>query len=149
MPRTCTACTHEEREQIEAELLDGQSFKDLAARFGLSGSALHRHRKSHLPERLLKAKAAAEISKADHLVAQVESLQANARRILAKAESDGDLRTALTGIRELSRLIELIAKLTSELKNQPISTVNVDLIDAHTAEKMAEAYLERCRKEVL
>ncbi len=147
MPRTCTVCTHPEREQIDIELLEGRPFKDLAARFGPSGSALHRHGRSHLPERLLKAQAAAEVSKGDDLFAQLESLKVNARRILATAESHGDLRTALAGIRELSRLIELVAKLPAELKTRPTSAVNVELIDPITAEKMAEAYLEHRRKE--
>lgn len=148
MPRTCSVCTHAEREQIDTELLEGKPYKDLAARFGPSGSALHRHRSSHLPERLLKAKAAAEICKADDLVEQVKSLKVNARQILAKAESEGDLRTALAGIRELSRLIELVAKLTAELKTRPMTSVNIELIDPLTAERMAEAYLEHRRKEL-
>jgi hypothetical protein len=149
MPRRCTVCTHTNRDEIEAELIEGKEFREMAARFALSSGALFRHRQGHLPERLVKAREAAEISKADGLVGQLEALQAKAKQILDKAESDGDLRTALAGVKELSRLIELAAKMTREqLTRDPASTPCSDAVDVDgaTAAKMAEAFLEQYRK---
>jgi hypothetical protein len=150
MPRRCTVCTHTSREEIEAELIEGKEFREMAARFSLSSAALFRHRRGHLPERLVKAREAAEISRAEGLVGQLEALQAKAKQILEKAESDGDLRTALAGVKELSRLIELVAKMTREqLTSDPAGRTSADAIDVDdvTAEKMAQAFLERRRKE--
>ena len=149
MPRNCSICHHTMRDQIEAELLEKKPFKELASTFEVSSSALHRHAQSHLQERLIKAKDAAEIGKADDLVRQIETLKSKAGQILQKAESDGDLRTALAGVRELARLIELVAKMTSDLRNSHIDTVSVELVDLETAEKMAEAFLESRKKETL
>ena len=50
MPRTCTVCTHSEREGIEQSLLAGQpSLRDIARQWGLSKDALHRHLRRHMP----------------------------------------------------------------------------------------------------
>jgi len=45
MPRPCSICTHPKREAIETALSEGGSFRNVAARFGTSATALHRHRK--------------------------------------------------------------------------------------------------------
>ena len=47
MPRTCTVCRHPQRGEIEAALESGQSYRDTSSRFGVSKSALERHRGGH------------------------------------------------------------------------------------------------------
>ena len=46
----CSACSHDDRARIDAELLQGVSFRTVAGRYGLSAPALHRHRAEHLDE---------------------------------------------------------------------------------------------------
>ena len=48
MARTCGICNHLNRSEIERGLESGQSLRVVAAHFGISRSALHRHRTSHL-----------------------------------------------------------------------------------------------------
>ena len=48
MPRRCTICEHAQRQDIDKALVSGESLRSLKARFGVSASALSRHRKSHL-----------------------------------------------------------------------------------------------------
>ena len=43
MPRACTVCAHPKRTAIEAALAAGESQREVAARFGLSKTALVRH----------------------------------------------------------------------------------------------------------
>ena len=50
VPRSCAACSHADRERIDAELLQGVSFRTVAGRYGLSAPALHRHRAEHLEQ---------------------------------------------------------------------------------------------------
>jgi hypothetical protein len=72
-----------------------------------------------------------------------------ARRLQAKAEADGDTRTAIAALRELTRLIELRARVAGELKDRQVNVLNVNL-DEITAARMAELYLSRRRvSEVL
>lgn len=148
MPRSCSVCSHPSRDEVDAALVEGDSFRNVAKRFGTSSSAMFRHQESHVSARLLKAQEIAEVSGADHLVEQVEDLKRKARQILQKAEAGGDLRTALAGVRELSRLIELIAKLTGELKTTQVNILNIGSLDPATLQRMAETYLERRRKEL-
>lgn len=62
MPRVCTICTHSQRTAIDRALVTGESYRDIAGRFAVSKAALERHKKSHLPETLVQAKAAQEMS---------------------------------------------------------------------------------------
>ena len=47
--RSCTTCTHPDRDQIEADLLQGKlSLRTIGGRHGLTAPALHRHRTTHM-----------------------------------------------------------------------------------------------------
>src|SRR5262249_54445053 len=98
MPRACTICTHNNREQINAALVSSTPIRGIARRFAVSEDALVRHRMAHLPIALVGAQAAAEVAQADSLLGQVRHLQAKALAILSRAEEAGDLRVALLGI---------------------------------------------------
>jgi hypothetical protein len=78
--------------------------------------ALARHFKNHVPTEAMQAGAeaaiAAEASHGAGLVRGASELRDKAMALLAKAEEDGDLRTALAGVREAARCLELVAKMT-------------------------------------
>ncbi len=120
MARTCTVCSHPEREAIDRALVDGQSSGKLAGRYRtLDERAIRRHRSNHLPTTLARAREAEEVSRADDLLDQVRGLQDRALTILGKAENAGELRTALGAIREARGNLELLAKLLGELDERP------------------------------
>jgi hypothetical protein len=54
---------------------------------------------------------------------KASALEVDARRLLSKAEAEGELRTSVAAVREVIRIVELLAKLSGELKEQ--ATVNV------------------------
>lgn len=118
MPRTCTICGHPERDAIDAALVAGQPFRRVAAQYAVTEQAIRRHRKAHLPAALAKAQEAEEAARADDLLAQLRALTAEAHRIKDRAERTGDYRTALAGVRELVRIVELLAKLRGELNER-------------------------------
>jgi hypothetical protein len=118
-PRSCTICTHDARAEIERALVAGETFRHIAARFDTSTGALQRHKADHLPVTLVKAQEAEEVAQADDLLSQVRGLQARALTILGKAEAAGELRTALSAIREARGNLELLAKLLGELDERP------------------------------
>jgi len=115
MARPCSVCTHEQREAIDAALIAGESYREITGRWGVSRSALSRHLRQHLVA-LLAGRSEVE---ADNLLEQVADLQKQAQAIKDKAEAAGDLKTALQGIRELVRIVELLAKLRGELDERP------------------------------
>lgn len=124
MPRPCTVCKHESREIIDEMLMvKNDSFREVSGRFGLARSSLQRHKAEHIPKRLAKAQEAEVVAEADDLLAKVLNIEQTANRIAKRAEEEGDLRTAISGCRELARLVELLAKLQGVLKEG--TTVNV------------------------
>ncbi len=125
MARKCTICEHEKVSEINEALLAGEPCRNISERFSVNISSLSRHKNQHIPAALTQAQEAAEVAHADNLLSQVQSLQAKALSILAKAEGCGDLKTALHGIREARACLELLAKLQGELQQE--GTINITL----------------------
>ena len=48
MPPTCSVCQHPERQDIEADLRGGTSYRDIARQRNVSKDALSRHRRNHM-----------------------------------------------------------------------------------------------------
>ena len=122
----CTICIHSQREEIdEALLLSATPLRTIADQFGISKTALLRHKTDHIPTDLVKAKDAKEVCRAESLLDKLVSLKSDAERIAKKAESNDDLKTALSGIREQSRIIEILAKMQGQIQQPQIDlTVN-------------------------
>jgi hypothetical protein len=125
MPRRCTVCDHPERYSIDEALVSSGPYRSVAKRFGLSESAVYRHKTEHLPAHLLKAKEVEEVARADDLLEQVRHLQAHPLDILKRAEKTGDLRTALAAISQARGNLELLGKLAGELDERPQVNLNV------------------------
>jgi len=128
--RTCTICSHPQRDATRQALVAGVSLPALAARYSTIDStitigrmALQRHATSHLPATLAQASAAAEVAHADDQLAQVRALQTRTLAILSKAEEAQDLRTALQGVAQARGNLELLAKLAGQLAQE--GTVNL------------------------
>ena len=110
MARSCTVCTHPKREEIDRALVEGVSAAEIAGRYRTLGErAVRRHRSNHLPARMVMAEKAAEVAEADNLLEQVGDLQRRALAILDRAEEAGELKTALSAIREARGNLELLA----------------------------------------
>lgn len=118
MPRTCTVCGDPNHAVIDAALVAGTPYRSIAKQYRCSEAAVQRH-KAHIPAELAQAQAAQDVAQADDLLAQVRALHTKALAILSTAEADGDLRTALAGIREARGCLELLAKLLGELDDRP------------------------------
>ena len=68
MPRSCTICEHPEREAIDRALVGETSNLSVSSLFGVSESAVLRHKANHLPAKLVMAEHAAEVAEADNLL---------------------------------------------------------------------------------
>jgi len=125
MARTCTVCRHPDRPAVDMALVNHRPYRNIAAQFRLSASALVRHHDDHLPATLASAKAAEETAHADDLLAQVRALRSKAMSLLLAAERQGDLRTALAGIREARACLELLAEMSQQLDRRPVVNLTV------------------------
>jgi hypothetical protein len=115
MPRTCSCCSHPDREGIDAAIVAGEPFRAIAIRVDVSKDAIARHARSHVSRALRTIQARREERGAETLVERVERLYARAAAILDAAEADGRASIALGAVRELRGVVELLARLTGEL----------------------------------
>lgn len=141
----CSICVHPHRRALEASHVSGTPLRALAAQYKKDKTTVHRHLRDHLPRAVVEAsQAIEERSHGDGIISELLTLRDEARRLLAKAEAKGDVRTAMTGIRELTRLLELKARVMGEIRDKEITNVSVN-IDSATAERMAAVFLARRR----
>lgn len=119
MPRTCTICIHPSLKSIDHALIAGAAYRSVTERYEASPPSVYRHQQGHLPGTLMKAQDAKEVAHADSLLEQLRRLQIETLGILTRAEEAGDLKTALTAIREARGTVELVAKLTAGVSNRP------------------------------
>jgi hypothetical protein len=125
MPRTCTTCTHPHRDEIDRRLLDGAPLRNIAKQFSVSYANLFRHNK-HISKTLSNARQEAEILRADGLMEHLNHLMTEADRLKQKAEKAKDYRTALAGVREMSRLLELAVRVAVEAQERASSEYDFD-----------------------
>src|SRR5260370_6390831 len=136
MPRTCTVCPHPHRDEIDRRLLEGAALRNIAKQFSLSSASLFRHNK-HISKTLSNARQEAEIVRADGLMEHLNHLTAEAAGLKQKAEQAKDYRTALAGVREMSRLVELTVRLAVEMQERA-SGFN---FDGRPVEQLSDAEL--------
>jgi hypothetical protein len=142
--KACRACKHEKRTELDRALVSGEAPRQVASRYGLSATGVQRHQK-HITSSLVKAREAKEVGQASNVLSFVRSLVVKAHQFTDQAEQKGDLRTAMSGLRELTRMAELLAKLTGELdQRSETNIVNVH-VTPEAAAKIAETYLARRR----
>lgn len=128
MPRTCTICSHSDLLEINEALLRKEAYRSIAKRFKLSASAMYRHQQEHSPTAstsLTGPKDEDEGATVDSLLGKITRLEAEARRLGKKAEDAGDFRGAMAAVRELVRIVELLARMQGELPEPGGTTVNV------------------------
>lgn len=142
MPRKCSICAHKNRSEIERSLVSGASYRVVAQRFSVSRDAVVRHRR-HIAPASPSALQPHHIFGSGTLIEELRSLTVEAQRLKEKAETAGDFRTALAAVRELCRIVELVAKLRGEIDGRAeINVMNLQ-IDADTARRIGETFLAR------
>ena len=122
------------------DLLNRVPYRRIAAQYDLSEAAVRRHSRDHIPELLLKAYEAIERDDAEDLAGELVRVKTDVHRLRAKAEEEGDLRTALLGCDKALKALELQAKVEQLIQTQP--TVNIALVE-HPDYKRLEDIIAR------
>lgn len=123
-------------------MLCGDSYRNVAQRFAVSRDAVARHRR-HLPTALAHASELTQVCHGDTLLAQLRGLTSEAQRLKATAEKAGDIRAALAAVRELCRIVELVAKLSGEVDSHSETKILNVTLDAETSKRISETFLAR------
>lgn len=139
MPRRCTICEHPQQREIDKALIAGSTLQHLSGLFGVSLSALFRHRKEHLPALLAKAKSAEPPSQAVELethqqavnakalahaldvVQQLKAINSACLEVLKQARSQAQAKILLQAVDRIHRQIEFQARLLRDLDEEETS----------------------------
>lgn len=112
MSRRCTVCQHPDLGEIDAALVEGESSYAVAARYSsVSRAAVERHKGSHLPAKLVRAKEVRDLTDADALMHRALRYEQRARIILDRAEEGGDLGMALRAITTARNTLALLVRM--------------------------------------
>lgn len=125
MSRTCTVCSHPDRDAIDAALVSNEPYRHIAARTGTSTTALQRHRDGHIPVALAEATQARAILAGDDLLDRLTSYESRIARVLDEVEAKKQFGLFFAGMREARACLALLAELKGELDRRP--TVNLHL----------------------
>jgi hypothetical protein len=142
MPRTCTICKHPQRLEIERDIVNGTSLRDIAGRFGTAKTSVARHR-GHVKQAIARNTEARNLARTGALLDDVrageqraERLYQQAEEILASALQDKDRRTALQAVRaavdvmgEARNYMELRGELTNELgRDRTLPDISIQIV---------------------
>ena len=115
MAGKCRVCDHGERAAIDKAIVTrSASLRTIADRYGVSKTALIRHRDSHIPKLVQAAESARATQAASSgasLIDELDRLLKKALAILEAAEKAGELKVALQAIREARETIKACADL--------------------------------------
>ena len=122
----CTVCDLPTKPAIDRALIVNEtSITALAKRHGVSRQALLRHKAAHLPQALLDAHALGADDRGSALLDDIAAMRGHVTELLLAAKAKGDVRGATTAVREATRLIELIARVTGDLTPPPVVQINL------------------------
>jgi hypothetical protein len=128
MPRSCTICSHTDRDAIEHAAVSGGVKRSIADRYGVSKASLLRHLRNHLPAATIIKAQEADVDRAAGLQERLEDLYSRAERVLAEAEGTGRHNVSLASIRELRNILEFASKLAG-LPQAESPTINLTFHD--------------------
>ncbi len=113
MPRTCVVCSNSHRSEIDKRLAAGASLRDIAGHFGVSKSALARHRE-HAGAAIAKAAERREESIGASSLEEIGRIQAKLWAVFNRLEEEKDHRGQIVALREAREtamaLVALVAK---------------------------------------
>ena len=107
----CTVCNHPQLHDIDQALLaENATFAALSPKYGLSISALFRHKRM-LKNKLARAEERLQHTRNQEILFQYNDFLESTRQIVRTASADGDTRQALQAIRAGTRILNFITKL--------------------------------------
>jgi hypothetical protein len=89
--------------------------------------SLHRHQKAgHIPATIAKSEEAKQIAQGEDLLRYTKGLLGRTISYMNQAEAAGDLRTAISAVREARGCVELLGKVTGELCTNAQTAVQIN-----------------------
>ena len=119
MDKRCTVCNHSQAHDINLALLAGTTLDTLKQQFGLSRSALHRH-KQHLQRTIDQAEDRMRHNFLLSYLFQLNDYNAAAAATVAAARDEGNARLTLQAANAGTRIINTMARFEVDLDHETI-----------------------------
>jgi hypothetical protein len=113
VPQTCRACSSSEREAIDKALVAGEPLRNIAKRVSISPAGLLRH-KAHVAGTIARAQERREEKLGDSIFDEMRRVLAKLWELSGKAESEGDHRGAIVGLRAVRECLESLNNLVTK-----------------------------------
>ena len=125
MAKGCSICRHDERAQIDQALLDGEPYRNIANRTGTSTSALYRHRRQHLPDRLENTNQSGAEIKPESFRERFDAIKRATSTILDQSLTLRKHPLALQVIARMEKQLKLEAEFQAKLPSSLIDTLGL------------------------
>ena len=123
MPRTCTICSHPQRDAIDHAIVTGMANRPIASQFQVGYKAVERHAAGHIKQAIKQSQVAKEEAQTLDVVRQLVTINTVTLAILKEARDTKENNLALQAVDRVMKQLELQAKLLGDLDSAP--TVNV------------------------
>ncbi len=123
MPRTCTICSHPQRDAIDQAIVTGMANRPIASQFQVGYKAVERHAAGHIKQAIKQSQVAKEEAQTLDVVRQLVTINTVTLAILKEARDTKENNLALSAVDRVMKQLELQAKLLGDLDSAP--TVNV------------------------
>jgi hypothetical protein len=143
----CRICNHDQRQEIERALFSGHSHHAISQQFSVSRYVVAKHL-AHVADAVKRAREEMELEHGKSILNQLRELVSQARYLGLRAERAGDNRTALAAVRDVTRILELEARLTGELNEKAETKILNVNFDPDTAKRMTEIFLARHKERI-
>ena len=139
MAPPCSVCRSPDRDAIDAAIVSGRPYRRIAAQFSTSASAIARHKKTHLSPAIVAVArerdehphaGEARLASARSALERIEDLARRLEGVLDSAETGGRTGAFLAAARELRSSIELLARLSGELKPEGVTVQVLNLTES-------------------
>jgi hypothetical protein len=134
VPMTCRVCLHTDHQAIDTAIVAGTPYRTIAAQYGLSASAIFRHKSvGHVASNLVEAKQNEKAQSADFIMAELVKLRKTAQKIVNESMKEKPA-VAVGALRELRGLLTLHAELEGRLlKRREVSVTGTLTLAADQA----------------
>jgi hypothetical protein len=118
----CSVCKSPRLHELSGAIACGMTQREAAAKFGFSQQVISQHCKKHMRPLLTAHDVLSPV------LTQVRRINARTMAILDQVESTCNWSVALQAINTARQNLELISRLTGEMKNAPVEDVKVEIV---------------------
>ena len=147
MTRTCTVCKHKQLEEINKQLVNGESYRSISRLFDVSEQAILRHKSNPISSLLSKSQEITDLAQADKLAHHLNAEYQDIKNIKQQALESGNHELALKAIDRSLKTIEIVVKVAALIREQKTNINNNNPVVFATFADMAKFAALEDRKD--